>query len=64
MSEFKPIKTVDLAWLIRNTIDGKSIHGWKCIASMEMDATITVQAHDGSVHTVKVTRRRNNLKVK
>ena len=48
----------DVAWLIRDTIDGKSRKGCLCMASMEMDETITVQTADGGIFTVKVTRRK------
>jgi hypothetical protein len=38
----------DLAWLIRDSIDGKKAGKRLCIASMEIDETITVQIMDGS----------------
>jgi len=53
----KTIKTADLAWMIRHAIDGKPLHSGKCVASMEMDGTITVQTVNG-IYTVKITRNR------
>lgn len=57
-----PLTAVDIAWLIRDSIDGNYVpmpnRKHRCIASMEMDGSVTVQVDGISVFTVKVARRR------
>lgn len=57
-----PLTAIDIAWLIRDTIDGNYVpmpnRKHRCIASMEMDGSVTVQVDGVSVFTVKVARRR------